>query len=835
MTASSRDDTGLSAALLKRLEGLMALSPEDRQAELELLAATDPDLARRLQRLLSHVAEAETWLGDFEQTLARGLASELDSAWAPGRVIGPYRLERLLATGGMDAVFLARKADGELKRPVALKLVPPGLINEDTLARFRQERDLLAALAHPNIAQLLDAGITDAEQPWFAMEFIDGERFLDWCRQTKGGLVARVGKFLDLVDAVQFAHRNLVVHGDIKPGNVMVGRNGRLRLLDFGIARLLNEVPADGAVRYFTARYAAPEASAGQGPTISSDIYSLGVMLTELIDLPGSASSSSRSSPPIGELRCIAERATRDDPSDRYESARQIGDEIRRWLRFEPVDAWQGGALYRFGKRRRRHPWASLGIAAALVAVIGFGGYSRIQAERFAAQRDSARQLAEFMEQVLLGSDPEIARDGNLSARALLNRGLEGLGPELAAGTPASAVRARFASIMGRTYQRLGDYPTARRLLEEALDSGMLDRAQRIEANLELADNHYLAGQFDAAESVYREQLEKAATDAEKARALTGLARALSQTGRPGEAVELLDRSIALTRADPSVAAWRLAQRLNDAGSARFRLGQYDEATAMLEEALAIRRTLDGNAPDQSGSPATATLLNNLGLMHYLNGSSDRARPALAEALTLRRDLLAPDHPDLAQTLTNLGLMEKDYGDIEKAVRLLREALEVRRRALEPDHYRIGQAMLNLAIALRDSGDAVTAEGLFGEALTRLVERLGADHPQVAVAHTELGTLWLETSRSDLAEEAFLRSLEIRRAALPDGHPHLAWSLLGLGRSLLASTRREEALPLLREAVEIRQRALPPGNPLRQLAEATLRDAEQAAEAGALP
>ena len=400
MTASSRDDTGPSAALLKRLEGLMALSPEDRQAELELLAATDPDLARRLQRLLSHAAEAETWLGDFEQTLARNLASELDSAWAPGRVIGPYRLERLLATGGMDAVFLARKADGELKRPVALKLVPPGLINEDTLARFRQERDLLAALAHPNIAQLLDAGITDAGQPWFAMEFIDGSRFLDWCRQETGGLEARVRRFLDLVDAVQFAHRNLVVHGDIKPGNVMVDRNGRLRLLDFGIARLLNEVPADGAVRYFTARYAAPEVSAGQGATISSDIYSLGVMLAELIDLPDSASSPSRSSPPADELRCIAERATRDDPSDRYESARQIGDEIRRWLRFEPVDAWQGGALYRFGKRVRRHPWASVGITAALVVVIGFGGYSRIQAERFAAQRDSARQLAEFMEQV---------------------------------------------------------------------------------------------------------------------------------------------------------------------------------------------------------------------------------------------------------------------------------------------------------------------------------------------------------------------------------------------------------------------------------------------------
>jgi len=825
MTASSRDGAGFSNALLERLDDMMALSPEDRAAELARLAETDPNLARRLERLISRAPEAEVWLADLEQMLARGLASELDSAWAPGRVIGPYRLERLLATGGMDAVFLARKADGELKRPVALKLVPPGLVNDETQTRFRQERDLLASLTHPNIAQLLDAGVTDAGQPWFAMEYIDGSRFLDWCRQEAGGLAAGVHRFLDLVDAVQFAHRNLVVHGDIKPGNVMVDRDGRLRLLDFGIARLLSEMPADDAVRFFTARYAAPEVSAGHGPTIASDVFSLGVMLAELIDLPDSASPS----PPVAELRRIAERATREAADDRYESARHVGQELRRWLRFEPIDAWQGGTGYRFGKRVRRHPWASTAIGVALVVLAGFGIYSHIQAERFAEQRDSARQLAEFMEQVLLGTDPEIARDSDLSARALLDRGLEGLGPAPAAGAPGADVRARFASIMGRTYQRLGDYPTARRLLEEAAASNALDPAQRVEVLLELADNHYLAGRFEAAETVYREQLESAASDPVRARALAGLARTLSQTGRPGEAVELLDRSIALTRADPSVAAWRLAQRLNDAGSARFRLGQYDQATAMLEEALAVRRRLDGDAPGHAGSPATATLLNNLGLMHYLGGFPDRARPALDEALELRRNLLADDHPDLAQTLTNFGLLEKDYGDIETAVVMLGEALDVRRAALAPDHYRIGQAMLNLAIALRDSGQHEPAEPLFDQALARLAERLGAGHPQVAVAYTELGQLFLETKRHAEAEVAFRESLTIRRAALSEGHPHLAWSLLGLGRSLAATGRRDEALPMLREAVEIRQRVLPPENPLRVLAEETLRDAEQMA------
>jgi len=817
------------AGLLASLERLAGLQARERELELERIEIESPQAAQRLRRMLACGEQAEAWFEGLETAIGRSLATELDSAWAPGRVVGLYRLDRLLGTGGMDAVFLARKADGELKRPVALKLVPQGLIDAAALARLRRERDLLASLSHPNIAQLLDAGIAENGQPWFAMEYIEGHDLLACCAARVPELEQRVRIFASLVDAVRFAHRNLVVHGDLKPANVRVDAAGRLRLLDFGIARLLDELAnkADTpeSPSAFTPGYAAPELLEGARATIASDLYALGVMLRELIALPGFRSARR----PTRELEMIAARAMHANPAERYESARQLGEELHRWLVLEPIEARDGGVIYRFGKRLRRHPLASAGIALAAVALVGFGLYSRLQAERFAEQRDSARQLADFMEQVFLGTDPENAREADLSARTLLDRGLAALGPELGEGAPAAEVRARFAAIMGRTYQRLGDYPTARRLLREALAAGSLDSAQRIEILLELADNDYLAGRFEAAESAYREQLPLVMTDTARARALAGLARTLSQTGRPAEAVEMLDESIELTRADPSIAPWQLAQRLNDAGSARFRLGQYDRASVLLEEALSIRRRLDEAEPERAGSPATATLLNNLGLMHYLGGFPDRARPALVEALELRRGLLADDHPDLAQTLTNLGLLEKDYGDIETAVAMLGEALDVRRAALEPDHYRIGQAMLNLAIALRDSGEHEPAEGLFGQALERLAERLGVGHPQVAVAYTELGQLFLDTGRHVEAEAAFRESLTIRRAALSDGHPHLAWSLLGLGRSLVASGRRDEALPMLREAVEIRQRVLPPENPLRVLAEETLRDAEQMA------
>lgn len=823
------------AELLAMLQRLAGLDAGELDAELSKIEAESAQTAQRVRDMLARGERAEAWFDDLETAIGRGLATELDRAWASGRVVGPYRLEHPLGTGGMDAVFLARKADGELKRPVALKLVPQALVDATALERLRHERDVLASLSHPNIAQLLDAGIADDGQPWIAMEYIDGHDLLTWCRTHAPELEQRVHIFASLVEAVRFAHRNLVVHGDLKPTNVRVDASGRLRLLDFGISRLLGELAAKGNATQmpaaFTPGYAAPELHEGLRATVASDLYALGVTLRELIELPTEGNSRR----PRRELELIAARAMNEDPDQRYDGAHQLGEELRRWLAFEPVKAREGGVLYRFGKRLRRYPLASTAVALAAVALIGFGVYSRIQAERFAEQRDSARQLADFMEQVFLGADPENVRARDLSARALLDRGLEALDPELSADAPLSEVRSRFASIMGRTYQRLGDYPAARRLLEQALASDSLDASQRTNVELELARNHLLAGRFEAAETAYRELLATVSADADRARALGGLGRTLSQTGRPAEAVELLDESVELTRGDPSAEPRSLAQRLNDTGSAWFRMGEYDRASTLLEEALAIRRKLDRVEPDQPGSPATATLLNNLGLMHYLDGFPDRARPALVEALEMRRSLLTGDHPDLAQTLTNMGLLEKDYGDVAVSVTMLEEALAIRQASLAPDHYRIGQAMLNLAIAQRESGDHAAAEALFDQALVRLTERLGAEHPQVAVVHTEFGQLLLDTGRHGESEAAFRESLSIRRAALGDEHPHLAWSLLGLGRALIASGRQTEALPYLREAVAIRQRGLPADNPLRLETEETLLKAEQAAQAAAPP
>ncbi len=816
--------------LLEALERLQGLPDAERDAEIDRMAAREPERAARLRRLLARQSSAARFFDGLEESLGRGLAAELDAAWAPGRRVGPYRLERLLATGGMGAVFIARKADGELKRPVALKLMPPGLVVGEARERIRRERDLLAELAHPNIAPLLDAGVDEDGQPWIAMEYIEGEHFDDWCRThgaDRGGCVDRLR---ELAEAVAFAHRNLVVHGDLKPGNVVVDGEGRVRLLDFGVARMLDGSEPESGARFLTEAYAAPELLDGRRPRPASDIFALGRMLERLIEWTGHGRDLA-----TRELRLIAARATAQAPDHRYDSAGAFAEDLRRWLAKEPVAAGDGGLGYRTVKRIQRHPWATVGICAVVVLVVGFGVVSRFQAERFERERDSARQLANFLEQVFVSADPDRSPGQVLTAHELLERGRSGMADERL----DPSVRARFLSILGRTYQRLGDYETARELLDEALAGTATAADRSLDLRIERAETDRLSGEFVRAEAGYRELLDRVPPEDHdrRARVLSGLGRTVAQSGRPGEAIPWLEEGLTLTRALDDADAEVLADRLNDLGSALFRLGRFAEAIARLEEAIPLRRRADPEAGFTDGSPRTATLVSNLALMYYLQGRPAQAEPLFRDALTMRRTLLPPDHPDLAQTLSNLGLMLKDYGEIEEAVELLSEALQVRRAGLEPGHYRIAQAMLNLGIAQRESGDLVAAGRLLDQSRARLIEALGPDHPQVAVAHNEVGRLRLDQGDALAAETAHRQALGIQRAQLAAGHPHLAWSLLGLGRALTTSGQLSKARPALVEAVEIRRASLPEGDPLRTEAESALAelDAIELRQASSIP
>ena len=704
-------------------ERLSDLTPQTRERELDRLGQEQPALAAELASLLEQDEQARGWFDDLEDELDRYRAAELDAAWAPGKTIGPYRLERLLGTGGMGAVFLARKADGELQRPVALKLIPPESLPEDGGQRLRHERDVLASLAHSNIAHLNDAGVDANGQPWIAMEFVDGPPIDQWCERESPALTTRLARFLELCEAVTAAHRKLIVHGDIKPANVLVDRNGRVRLLDFGIARLLREQPdREAAVRYLSPNYAAPELKQGAAASVASDVFALGCLLGRILgDLPDRPA----------EIDSIIKRACETDPDQRYPSVTRLIDDVVDLTAGHAVTTHSSSTRYRFGKWLRRHRGSAAAGLGVLLLIIGFAVYATHQASRFQAERDKALAVSAFLEDIFASADPEQARGEQLTAIELLELGIERIDR-----LPSDdAVQADVLSVMARSLQHLGQYPRAIELFERvaAMHADSRHSLRHAEALVALAETHHVDGQFESAKAHFEQAL--AVLDSQsgdrarvlRAEALAKHGRLKIQAGEIEAGTVLLEQALQLARADAESAPEALAERLNDAASGHWRSGQHQQALELLEQALATRRELDR----QQGRPApeTATLISNAGLMYYLSGQHQPAGELFEQALEIRRRVLPPDHPDIAQTLTNYGLMLKDSGQADRSVERLEEALAIRRRGLRPGHVGIAEAELNLAGALRRAGEPERAGPMFESAVAGLEQALGPAHP----------------------------------------------------------------------------------------------------------
>jgi non-specific serine/threonine protein kinase/serine/threonine-protein kinase len=396
------------------LDEALALPVEDRAAFVAGACGQDDELRRALERLIAAAEDESTLAGHVAGQAAAILAGPQPEE-AIGRRLGPYRLVRLLGTGGMGAVYLARRDDGEFEQQVAIKLVRSGPLVAEAVERFRRERQILAWLNHPNIARLLDGGVADAE-PYLVMEYVEGQPIDVHCRERSLDLRDRIRLFLSVCEALTYAHANLVVHRDLKPGNVLVTPHGSVKVLDFGIARLVHDESGDAAIpgvaAPLTRAYASPE-QLRHGPlSTASDVYSLGVVLYELLTgrLPhdrgagGPDADEAGCLAPVrpsavtpalrGDLEAILLRALAANPGDRYPSPQSLADDLRRALGHRPVVARAGGPAYRVSRFVRRH---AVGVGAtALILAAGTAGYVATSYEGARAQRrfENVRELS---------------------------------------------------------------------------------------------------------------------------------------------------------------------------------------------------------------------------------------------------------------------------------------------------------------------------------------------------------------------------------------------------------------------------------------------------------
>jgi tetratricopeptide (TPR) repeat protein/tRNA A-37 threonylcarbamoyl transferase component Bud32 len=720
-----------AAALNELLDQALERPEAERAAWLAQLPAAHDDLKPHLHDLLSRVAEIET--ADFLGNLPPfGLASEHarldDPEIEVGTLVGPYRLLRALGSGGMGSVWLAERIDGLLKRQVALKFPHVAWPQAHLAQRMERERDILAALEHPNIARLYDAGLSSGGRPFLALEYIDGRPIDEYCRSADGSprldVASRVRLFLQVARAVAYAHGKLVLHRDLKPGNVLVTADGAAHLLDFGIAKLLAEGEArETRLTEFSGRalspdFASPEQIRGEPLSVASDIYSLGVVLYELLAgaRPYRLTRNSRgeleeailfadSRRPSeiaapgdrralrGELDTIVLQAMKKAPADRYQTAYALIDDLERALDGRPVAAQADTMAYRAGKFVRRHKLAvaaSVLLALALTAgavgtTVGMLRARRAEAEA-RTEAATAERYSSFLVNMFEVAAPEGSKGRAVTAMDILEQGAGRVRKELAA---EPALQARLLATIGWVYARQGLYTEARPILDESVaiaratgEEGKLDLARAL---IRRGENERKSNELDRAESDDREaltilELAYGPNDVRLVPALTELGLLLSISDSE-QALHLYRRCYDLLMAAQGDAGGDAPVLLQNIGAMQMRAGRYQEARATLEQAVP-RLVLHFGAKD----PHIGAVYGNLADVYRKLGDYTHAVELAQRALDVDTAVSGPAHPDVGIDWLKLARCNGKLGNPLLALQQIDNAIEIFDKALPPNH-----------------------------------------------------------------------------------------------------------------------------------------------------
>jgi serine/threonine-protein kinase len=842
----------LDSVLLRALE----LSDDERERFLDETCERDTDLRRAVQRMLED-CEAEDLLlqpgagasGPLWEALARDYSTAA-FVFEPGERVGAYRVVRVLGRGGMATVYLAERADGQFEQAVALKVLDIARDFDALAARFAQERRILARLEHPNIARLIDGGATRTGQPYVVMEYVDGEPIDRYCDRLRLDIEERIRLFADVASAVQYAHGHLIVHRDIKPSNILVSADGEPKLLDFGIAKLLdaeNAAPVTrSALHPMTPEFASPEQVRGELLTTASDVYQLGYLLYHLLTggspyatdrrnvaaiiqaicsvEPARPSSSiltrtvgeadaardaatARATTPerlrrrlSGDLDNILLTALRKDPGRRYPSVVHLSEDLRRHLAGLPVTARSPTLGYRGLKFAGRHRAGVAGALLVSLAVIGGLAATAWQARQTAREAMRAAEVRDFLVSLFESVGPDKTLGETVTAKEILDRGAERLDSGLA---EIPVLRAEMLGVVGRMYTELGLYREARPLLEEAQatlhSAGQQNTTVLAQSAEDLATVFYEQGEYEAAERASREALairrqRYREEPGELSMSLLKLGAVLNMRGQAEEAEPLYLEGLDIDRQTGNEEL--LASHLSDYGVFLFKSTRYDEALPVGEEALRLQRKLYG-----AEHTLVATSLLNLSAAHVEVGDYETAEKLLRECLAMRRKLLGDQHPYVATALNNLGHLLQKAGRLDEAEDAHRQSLAIRRTALGDSHPEVANTLNSLGIVQYFGARYNEAAETFEQVLPIWRESYGATHPNVLSALNNLGASRREAGDFAAAEDVLRETLALRREVFGESHQAVAQSFNNLALVLAKQGKNAEAETLIRDAV----------------------------------
>ncbi len=838
-------------------DGAFALEARARGAWLAEHCADDVVLREEVVALLNASEDPRHPLDPAIDRAIAGALGEL-GAVEPGEIIGRYRIVRLLGRGGMGAVYLAERADQQFDQQVALKLINRSVAGSSIARRFRSERQILAYLNHPNIARLFDGGASEDGVPYLAMEYVEGTRIDAYCEQQHLSLEQRLRLFQHVCAAVQCAHQNLIVHRDIKPSNILVTAAGVPKLLDFGIAKLLDSRNTGTLAdltrvqeRVLTPEHASPEQVKGGPIGTASDVYSLGVLLYELLSgtrpyalsnrsleelerhictvqpLKPSAAAISREPSErsralarelAGDLDNIVLRAMHKEPQRRYQSAAALADDIQNYLDHRPITARPDAWSYRASKFLRRNIVPTLATSVVMLVIASLVAFYTM---RLAAERDYAEvqakksaQVAQFLTDIFRVADPSRAQGRQITALELLDQGARDIDESLADQT---LVRADLLAAIGLSYKNLSEYHRAGELLERSLAiktaAGLESTRDFALTVYELANLRRFEGRFEDSERQFKRALaiQQRIFDGphkDTAATLTHLAVLYYEMQRLEDSLKLQRQALEMTRAVLGPSHNETADRMNNLALVLQELDRYQEAERYLREALGIR--LDALGPRH---PATLVAQYNLGLLLRSTGRYRQAEALFRELLPLRRAVQGATHPSVAYTSSAYGGVMTALGRFDEAETLLKDALRVLSAKLGESHWRTGVVMSRLGSLALARGDYAEAQRHLEAALTINVATFGPESVNAHKARTLVARALAAQRETREATRLLEQSFAALREKVGMDAMDIQSTLNALGRVRLEENRLEEATKLFKQALANAERVGGPHSP----------------------
>ena len=815
-------------------DAVLDLPTTEQAAYIDQACAGDTELRAEVIQLLRAHHRTGSMLDTPVLRLSPLLLDDAEGGRDIPERIGPFRVIRTIGQGGMGHVFLGERVDGQFEQRVAIKLIRhpvPGLVR-----RFLEERRIVALLEHPHIARLVDGGITPDGMPYFAMELVEGEHIDQYCAARNLTLDERLSLFADVCSAVGYAHQHLIIHRDLKPANILVTSNGQVKLLDFGIAKLLDAREGSAGetrtgFRVMTPDVAAPEQVQGRPISTATDVYALGVLLYQLItgerpydvrdktpaeverivcsvepSLPSTKAPAALRRRVRGDLDLIVMTALQKKEERRYQSPATLMEDVQRFREGLPIHARPDSATYRLGKFVERHRAAVIVAGLVMAALVAGAMRERILRNTAEIEARKAVEVEDFLVQVFDVADPFAWSEpdrGTISARDLLDRGARRIDSTL---ERQPEVQAELRTVLGRVYANLGLYSKATPLLQRSLMQRTDLRGERdtgVATNMDLL-GRALAQQdrYDDAERLLRKSLELRRDllgneHPATAESIEHLATVLENRTQFAAADSLRREELTIRQAAFGDSSVEAANSMNNLALLRYRQGAYAEAEPLYRSALDIDlRTLgERNATTAQAMHNLAQTLNSLGKV-------EEAERYYRRSLAAKRAVLGDAHPSVTIGLNNLAIfLALQRGQLDEGEAMAREALGLDRKIFGNRHSYVAEGLRNVGIILQAKGRFAQADTMLREALSIDREVLGERHEKMANLYAQLSGVRFQLGDTRESVRLMREALARFRDLLGEGHLNTVITMNNLARQLTDAGGAVEAEALSRKAL----------------------------------